>query len=164
MFERILNIISKEGTLSVEKKRDRQGENCQREDCYSRRISRQQKGHGGCGCGGRGNRGGRGKNYASSSTSLKKGMCAALGTHIFDYRQKASADQMRTSWEKLIQYVGTSYGQNISNELQNKTTVTIADPEYLQVDWHAARTTTVRNNQANILAARRAQLQQVIVQ
>jgi hypothetical protein len=32
---------------------------------------------------------------------------------------------MRTSWEKLVQYVGAIYGQDISNELQNKTAVTL---------------------------------------
>ena len=48
--------------------------------------------------------------------------------HVFDYGHKAAADQMRTSWEKLAQYVGTIYGQDISNELQNKTTVTLTAP------------------------------------
>ena len=55
--------------------------------------------------------------------------------------------------------------KHISNELQNKTTVTIADPEYSQkiMDRHAERITLIRTNQANILAARRAHLQQVQV-
>jgi hypothetical protein len=35
---------------------------------------------------------------------------------------------MRTSWEKLFQYVGTNYGQDIRNELQNKLTVTLIEP------------------------------------
>ena len=29
---------------------------------------------------------------------------------------------------KIVQYVGTKYGQDISNELQNKATVTITEP------------------------------------
>jgi alpha-glucuronidase len=37
---------------------------------------------------------------------------------VFDYGHKEAADQMRTSWEKLTQYVGATYGQDISNELQ----------------------------------------------
>ena len=37
---------------------------------------------------------------------------------------------MRTSWEKLVQYVGTSYGHYISNELQNKIAVVLPEPEY----------------------------------
>ena len=47
---------------------------------------------------------------------------------MFDYGQKAAADQMRTTWEKVVQMVGTDYGQDISNELQNKTTVTAIKP------------------------------------
>jgi hypothetical protein len=44
---------------------------------------------------------------------------------MFDYGQKSAADQMRTSWEKLVQYVGTNYGQDINNELQNKVWVVL---------------------------------------
>jgi hypothetical protein len=72
-------------------------------------------------CGGRGC--GRGQNYTSARTArtaAKSGLCAALGINVFDYGHRAAADQMRTSWEKLVQFVGTNYGQDISNELQNK--------------------------------------------
>ena len=83
------------------------------------------------GRGGRGgNKGGQGSGYTGSSKSKKQGMCSALGEHVFDYGQKGSADQTRMTWEKIIQYVGTQYGHNISNELQNKTTVTLQEPEY----------------------------------
>jgi hypothetical protein len=35
---------------------------------------------------------------------------------------------MQTLWDKLVQYVGKKiYGQDISNELQNKPTVMIAE-------------------------------------
>jgi hypothetical protein len=36
--------------------------------------------------------------------------------------------QMRTAWEKLVQFMGTNYGQDISNELQNKIPVTLSEP------------------------------------
>jgi hypothetical protein len=49
--------------------------------------------------------------------AAKSGLCAALGINVFDYGQSAAADQMRTSWEKLVQVVGTNCGQDISNEL-----------------------------------------------
>jgi hypothetical protein len=42
---------------------------------------------------------------------------------VFDYGQKGSADQMRTSWEKLVQYVGTTLGPEIYDELANKRPV-----------------------------------------
>jgi hypothetical protein len=37
---------------------------------------------------------------------------------------------MRNAWEKITHHVGTIYGHDISNELQNKTCVTIAEPKY----------------------------------
>jgi hypothetical protein len=47
---------------------------------------------------------------------------------VFDYGHRAATDQMRTSWEKLVQFVGTNYGQGISNELQNKIPVILSEP------------------------------------
>jgi hypothetical protein len=69
---------------------------------------------GGRGNGGRSGRGrgrgrGRGQNYTGAASALAKerGLCTTLGTNVFDYSQKSAADQMRTSWEKLVQYVGS---------------------------------------------------------
>ena len=53
--------------------------------------------------------------WHSKCTQERSG--AALSMNIFDYRTKGTADQMGTSWEKLVQYIGTNYGQDISNEL-----------------------------------------------
>ena len=84
---------------------------------------------GGRGNGNRGGRGrGRGHNYSGRRSTTKRGLCNALGTSVFDYSQKSAADQTRSSWEKLVQYVGTNYGQEISNELQNKLTVNFVEP------------------------------------
>jgi hypothetical protein len=58
----------------------------------------------------------------------KKGLCAALGSHVFDYGDKGSADQLRVSWEKLCNHVGTLYGQDISTKLCTGTTVHIPKP------------------------------------
>ena len=83
--------------------------------------------------GGRGNRnrGGRGRvrghNYSVTSSTTNRVLCNALGTRFFNYGQKLAADQTRSSWEKLVQYVGTDYGQDISNELQNKLTVNLVE-------------------------------------
>jgi hypothetical protein len=40
-------------------------------------------------------------------------MCSTMG-------HKDLADQMRTTWEKIVHHVGTIHGQNISNELLNR--------------------------------------------
>jgi hypothetical protein len=77
----------------------------------------------------RGRRGhGRGQNYTATRTAAKSGLCAALGNNVFDYGHRAAADQMRTLWDKLVQFVGINYGQGISNELQNKIPMIIPKP------------------------------------
>jgi hypothetical protein len=83
---------------------------------------------------------------------------------VFDYGHKEAADQMRISWEKLVQYVGATYGQDISNELQNKTAVILSEPVHTAsvMTRHAAREQMVRAGQANLQQARRAQ--QVVLQ
>jgi hypothetical protein len=38
-----------------------------------------------------------------ASKTSKSGLCTTLGNNVFDYgHKKAAADQMRTSWEKLV--------------------------------------------------------------
>ena len=105
-------------------------------------------------------RGVRGQNYSGAGTGGgKQGLCSAIGKNVFNYGQKASADQMITSWEKMVQYVGTSYGHDISNELQNKIAVVLPEPEYelAILMRHGARETMVRNGQANLRAERELQ-------
>ena len=109
--------------------------------------------------GGRGNSRGRGKgrgqNYTGNTSTTKKGMNEALGTNVFDYGQKAAADQMRTSWEKVTEYVGTTYGQYISNELQNKVAVILPEPVHNAggLTRHRARESVIRAGQANMQIA-----------
>ena len=122
-------------------------------------------GRGGRGHSGRGNSGrsgcgrGRGQNYSSTSGASKKGLCAALGNNVFDYGHKGAADQMRTSWEKLVQYVGMNYGQDISNELQNKMTITLPEPTHTDevMQRHTHHEQLVQTGQANLQAAREQQ-------
>jgi hypothetical protein len=66
---------------------------------------------------------------------------------------------MRTSWEKLAQYVGTNYGQDISNELQNKITVILVEPVHADdvLFKHSLRETSIHNGQMNIKRARKSQ-------
>jgi hypothetical protein len=78
---------------------------------------------------------------------------------VFDYGQKFAADQMRTSWEKLVQYVGTNYGQDINNELQNKVWVVLTEPVHTDyvLAIHSVREVMIQNGQLNIKQARQAQ-------
>jgi hypothetical protein len=115
---------------------------------------------GGRGHGGRGGCGrGRGQNNTGSANSTKKGFCANLGTYVFDYGNKSAADQMRTSWEKRVQYVGTNYGQDISNELHNPTPITLVEPVYTGdvVMRHGVREQMFWARQLNIQLSIKAQ-------
>jgi hypothetical protein len=78
---------------------------------------------------------------------------------VFDYVQNSAADQMRTSWGKLVQYIGTNYGQDINNELQNKVWVVLAEPVHTDdvLARHSVREVMIRNGQLNIQQARQAQ-------
>ena len=56
---------------------------------------------------------------------MKVGLCKELENHIFDYGVSNTANLMRTTQEKIAQYVGIKYGEDIANELTNKTTVKV---------------------------------------
>jgi hypothetical protein len=70
---------------------------------------------------------------------------------------------MRTCWEKIVHHVGTIYGHDISNELQNRKPVTITEPTYTQLvlDKHAIKETRHQVQQARLHTARSLQLIQL---
>ena len=111
----------------------------------------------GCDKGNCGRRGkGRGHTYFGAISAAKKGLSNTLGTSVFDYFQKAAADQTRTSWEKLIQYISTNYSQDISNELQNKITVNLVEPIHTPkvTVRHTILERMIRTDHANIQTSR----------
>jgi hypothetical protein len=85
-------------------------------------------GHGGRG--GRGPGGGRGNAYIGKGKLTKVGLCKDLEGNVFDFGTTSAANQMRITQEKIAQYIGAKYGEDIANELQNKTTVVIPTPTY----------------------------------
>ena len=88
------------------------------------------------GRGGRGGRagrtsGGRGNAYTGGrARTTKVGLCKDLEGNVFDFGTTSAADQMRITQEKIAQYIGAKYGEDIANELQNKTTVVLPPPTY----------------------------------
>ena len=82
--------------------------------------------------GGRGGRtvDGRGGGYSKSVRTVKVGLCKDLEGNIFDFGTKTLADLMRTTQEKIVQYVGTKFGADIANELQNRVTCVIPPPPH----------------------------------
>ena len=73
---------------------------------------------------------GRGTGYTSKPKTSKVGLCKELENNIFDYGVPNAADLMRTTQEKIGQYIGIKYGEDIANKLTNKATVTIPPPVY----------------------------------
>ena len=83
---------------------------------------------------GRGNRSGRlsGKPSNSPVSQKKTGSQKELEHHVFDYGTKGAADQLSTTWEKIVTFVGTNMGEDIRNELRNEREVIIPTPGYSQ--------------------------------
>ena len=70
---------------------------------------------------------------------------------------------MRPTWEKIVHHVGTIYGHDISNELQNKKIVTIEEPKHTQavLDKHADKESRRQSQQAHLVQARLLQQTQL---
>ena len=115
---------------------------------------------GGCGnvnCGGRVR--GQGQNYSGKISEAKKLLCNDIGTSVLDYGQKSASDQTRSSWDKLAQYVGMNYGQDISNGLQNKIIVNLVEPVHAPevIARHSIWERIIRTGQSNIHTDRATQ-------
>ena len=63
---------------------------------------------------------------------------------------------MRTTWEKIVHHAGTIYGHDISNELQNRKTITIEEPKHTQevLGKHAEKEARRLTQQARLIRAR----------
>jgi hypothetical protein len=104
--------------------------------------------------------------YRSKPKTSKVGLCKELESNIFDYGVLNAADLMRTTQEKIGQYIGIKYGEDIANELTNKTAVTIPPPVYSTAILlrHQEWERLVRRKQKNMRTAldvKLAQLQSV---
>ena len=93
----------------------------------------------------------------------KVGLCKELESNIHNYGVSNAANLMRTMQEKIGQYVGIKYGEDIVNKLTNKTTVTIPPPVYSTAillrhhEWERH----VRKKQVNLRTALDAKLSQL---
>jgi hypothetical protein len=105
--------------------------------------------------------------YTSKPKTSKVGLCKELESNIFNYGVSNTANLMRTTQEKIGRYVGIKYGEDIANELTNKTTVTIPPPVYSTAILlrHQEWERHVKRKQLNMrtaLDAKLAQLQSVL--
>ena len=55
-----------------------------------------------------------------------------MGENVFTYGEKGSADQINTNQEKIVQYIGIQYRNDISTEVLNQTEFIVPKPEYSQ--------------------------------
>ncbi len=108
----------------------------------------------GCGCG---------MGYTSKPKTSKVGLCKELENNIFDYGVPNATDLMRTTQEKIGQYVGIKYGEDIANKLTNKATVTVPSPVYSTAILlrHQEWERHVRRKQLNMRIALDAKLAQL---
>jgi hypothetical protein len=116
-------------------------------------------GRGRGGCGGRAGRGpgsSRGNAYTSGRVKTKVGLCKDLEGKVFDFGTMSAADQMRILQEKIAQYIGAKYGEDIANKHQNKTRIVLSAPVYptTMMTQHALQIALVRSQQAAMLIAR----------
>jgi hypothetical protein len=71
------------------------------------------RGRGGCGGrAGRGPGGSRGNAYSGGRVKTTK---VNLKGNVFDFRTTSAADQMQILQEKIAQYIGAKYGEDIAN-------------------------------------------------
>ena len=104
---------------------------------------------------GRGHNGNKMNTTSTKNATKGKGACEALGTHTFEYGQRGSADQMRTTFKEIIKYVG-----HMTTELRTRTTVVIPEPKVSKetLDRLAEATTDRKDLHDHMQAARRARL------
>jgi hypothetical protein len=72
------------------------------------------------GCTGRGPGSSRGNAYTGGRVKTTKvGLCKDLKGNVFDFGTTSAVDQMQILQEKIAQYIGAKYGEDIANKLQN---------------------------------------------
>ena len=121
-------------------------------------------GRNGCGAAnGQENGRGRGAGYTSKPKTAKVGLCKELENIIFNYGVSNAANLMHTTQEKIAQYIGIKYREDIANKLTNKTTVTVAPPMYSLAILlrHQEWEKHMRKKQKNVKTALHAKLIQL---
>ncbi len=83
------------------------------------------------------------------------GLCKELKGNVFNFGTTSAVDQMRILQEKIVQYIGAKYGEDIANKLQNKTRIVLSAPAYPSTTMtrHALWIPLVRSQQAAMSTA-----------
>ena len=91
-----------------------------------------------------------------SGYTKKKGLCEALGEHLFNYNEEGAEYQMRNNLKQIFKHTVNIYGQDISNELPNRIVVVIVKPQHTAdvLRKHEAKVSLRDNNFQRIQDAR----------
>jgi hypothetical protein len=73
-----------------------------------------------------------------------------LGNNVFDFGTRGAADQVKTSYKALTQHLGTMYGPDIANELENRRILTIPMPVHSQATLNDHIAATARRDAQHI--------------
>jgi hypothetical protein len=86
---------------------------------------------------------------------MKVGLCKDLEGNVFDSGTTSAADQIQITQEKIGQYIGAKYGEDIANKLQNKTRVVLSAPAHpsTTMTQHTLQIALVRSQQAAMSTA-----------
>ena len=87
------------------------------------------------------------------------GLEAAMTDNVFTYNEKVTSDTMQKTLKMLVKHIGTLYGQDIANEIGNRTVVTISKPKHSRsvLLAHADKETLRTENYNRLLLSRQAQ-------
>ena len=83
---------------------------------------------------------------------------------MFTYNEKGAVDQTRNTLKQIVKHTGTTYGQEIRNELHNRIVVVIAKPQHT-VDVlrkHAAKV-SLRDNNFQIIKDARISKEAILI-
>jgi hypothetical protein len=83
------------------------------------------------------------------------GLCKELEGHIFNYGRHGAANTMRVTQEKIQQYVGIKFGEDIANEIKSRKLGVLTPPKYSNaIDLrHQEYERLVRRKQGNLMRA-----------
>jgi hypothetical protein len=98
--------------------------------------------------------------YSSKPKTTNMSLCKELEGHIFDYSKHGAADTMRVTQEKIQQYVGIKFGEDIANEIKNKKLVALTPSKYSNAIKlrHQEYERLVRRKQGNLMRALKVKL------
>jgi hypothetical protein len=94
----------------------------------------------------------------NNSSNNKTGLTKELEGHIFDFGTANSADKMKTTQEKIADYVGIKYGDDVASELINRVRIILAPPEYPAEasKRHDADKLVIKQQRVNTLKAKKS--------